>query len=169
VRQSDEYYTIVFACWATRRGPCRRHGNSYDEAMRLLLVVICAATMAVAPAALAGDGSVGPGDGQVVVHKLGYRLDLTITPNLGGLIASDYTVVLTRSGTPVKGAIAARFSMVAMGMPALGLRFRQISPGRYRARGTKLTMPGMWKIDFHIKPRGARAFDVVIVDRAVTQ
>jgi hypothetical protein len=137
--------------------------------MRLLLVVISAATMAVPAAAGAGDGTVGPGEGHTVVRKLGYRIELTITPNIGGLIVSDYTIVLTRSGTPVAGTIAARFSMIAMGMPALGLRFRQISPGRYRASGTKLTMPGRWQIDFHIMPGRARPFDVVIVDRAVTQ
>lgn len=137
--------------------------------MRFLLVVVCAATMAVPAAASAGAGVVGPGEGHTVVRKLGYRVEITITPNIGGLVVSDYTVVLTRSGKPVAGTVAARFSMIAMGMPSLDLRFRQVSPGRYRASGTKLTMPGRWQIDFHILPRSARAFDVVVVDRAVTQ
>jgi YtkA-like protein len=137
--------------------------------MRLLLVVISAATMALPAAAGAGAGIVGPGEGHTVVSKLGYRVEITIAPNIGGLVASDYTLVLTRSGKPVTGTVAARFSMIAMGMPALDLRFRQVSPGRYSASGTKLTMPGRWQIDFHIAPRRARTFDVVIVDRAVTQ
>jgi hypothetical protein len=137
--------------------------------MRLLLVVISAATMALPAAAGSGAGIVGPGEGHTVVRKLGYRIEITITPNIGGLVASDYTVVLTRSGKPVAGAVAARFSMIAMGMPALDLRLRQVSPGHYRASGTKLTMPGRWQIDFHIVPHRARTFDVVIVDRAVTQ
>jgi hypothetical protein len=116
--------------------------------------------------ALAGgsDGTIGPGDAHTVVHKAGYRIEIAIAPNRGALIPSTFTVGLTRAGKPVRGTVTARFAMIAMPMPALSLRFSQVAPGRFTARGTKLTMPGRWRITFHVVPRESAPVDVVLVD-----
>ena len=50
--------------------------------------------MAVLALRLAGaaarDGTIGPGDAHAVVHKAGYRVEISITPNRGALIPSTY-------------------------------------------------------------------------------
>ncbi len=134
-------------------------------AIALVLVLV----MWPAAAASANDGVVGPGDVHTVVRKEGDRVAVSITPNIGGLIESVYTVGLTRGGRPVAATVTARFTMIAMPMPTLSLAFRQVAPGSYRAKGEKLTMPGRWEIRVHVIPSGAKPFDVVLVDHAVTQ
>jgi YtkA-like protein len=130
--------------------------------MRRLAVVLALASLAFAGA----DGTVGPGDAHTIVRKAGYRLEVTITPNHGALTPSTFTVGLTRAGKPVSGTVAIRFAMVAMPMPPLALRLRQVAAGRFQARGTKLTMPGRWRLTFHVVPRKAAPFDVVLLDNA---
>ena len=41
---------------------------------------------------------------------------------------------------------------------------RETAPGRYEG-GFKLRMIGEWEIRFHVTPKGARPFDVVLLDR----
>jgi hypothetical protein len=136
--------------------------------MRRLGVSLAVASLAFAGAGAAhgSDGTVGPGKVHVVVHKAGYRVEIAIAPNQGALTPSAFTVGLTRSGGPVSGTIVARFAMPAMPMPPLSLRLRQLSPGRFAASGTKLTMPGRWRITFHVEPRNAAPVDVVLIDNA---
>jgi hypothetical protein len=136
--------------------------------MRRLGVSLLVASLAFAGAGAAhgSDGTVGPGSVHVVVRKARYRVEIAIAPNQGALTPSTFTVGLTRSGKPVSGAIIARFAMVAMPMPSLSLRLRQLAPGRFAASGTKLTMPGRWQITFHVVPRNAVPFDVVLLDNA---
>ena len=73
---------------------------------------------------------------------MGCEIEFTITPNLGGHIASTFTLKLTRAGRPVSAAVSAVFTMQAMQMPPLGLRFKPKAPGIYQGSGEKLTMPG---------------------------
>lgn len=128
--------------------------------MRGVAVVLALAAVAFGSA----DGTVGPGDAHTVVRKAGYRVEISIAPNRGALIPSTFAVVVTRGGTPVSGTVTARFTMVAMPMPSLSLRLKQVAPGRFSARGTKLTMPGRWRIAFHVVPHGAAPFGVVLTD-----
>lgn len=120
---------------------------------------------ALAGAAQASDGTIGPGDAHVVVRKAGYRVEISISPNRGALIPSTFVVGVTRGGEPVDGTVTARFAMVAMPMPALSLRLRRVASGRFSAHATKLTMPGRWQITFRLVPRAtATPVDVVLVD-----
>jgi hypothetical protein len=121
------------------------------------------ATLAAAAAALA----IGPGPAHLTRSVDGYRVEVAVTPNLGGLRPNTLVVGCTRNGKPVDAAVTARFAMVAMPMPAIHLVLRRTAPGRYRGVGQTLTMPGTWQIDIHVVPRGGKAFDVLLVDHAV--
>jgi hypothetical protein len=118
-------------------------------------------------AALAATLAIGPGAAHVTRSVGGYRVELAVTPNLGGLRQNTFVVGCTRNGKPVDAAVTARFDMVAMPMPALHLVLRRAAPGRYRGVGRMLTMPGTWQIDVHVAPRGGKPFDVLLVDHAV--
>ena len=126
-----------------------------------------APAVAAAPAA-AGAGDVGvrvgPGPVAQTVARGLYRLDIRISPNAGGLRTNTFVVRTTRAGRPVGASVSARFTMPAMGMPPLGLRLRETAPGRARGAGRKLTMTGLWHIELHVAPRGAPAFDVLLLD-----
>ena len=61
-------------------------------------------------------------EGHAVVGKAGYRLELSITPNLGGRIDSDFRLRLTRGRPPrERPRSLLRFTMPAMEMPELRL------------------------------------------------
>jgi hypothetical protein len=115
----------------------------------------------------ASDGSVGPGAGHTVVAKRGYRIVVWIDPNLGGRIASTFTLKCTRAGVPVTARVTATFTMRNMLMPLLRLQLRPRGMGRYDAAGVMLIMPGRWQIDFRITPAKAAPFDVVLADHAL--
>jgi hypothetical protein len=158
----------------------RHPGRRQAPAPRILRHVcnrglLGAATVLVS-AALVGEargtpsrGTIGPGDAHAVVLRSGYRVDLAITPNLGGHITSTFKIELTRNGRPVTAAVSARFTMRAMEMPSLELQLRSTAPGRYRGSGQTLTMPGRWQIDFHFAVQGAPPFDITLVDLVVVE
>jgi len=121
---------------------------------------------AVAALTVGGSGGliVGPGPVTRAVDRGIYHLELGIAPNKGGLIRNEFTVRVTRAGRPVHGDLLVRFTMRAMPMQSLALRLRETAPGRYEG-GFKLRMIGEWEIRFHVTPKGARPFDVVLLDR----
>ena len=86
-----------------------------------------------------------------------------MTPNAGGRRENVFTVRTTRAGKPVAAAVSIRFTMPGMGMPDLGLRLRQ-EAGVATGSGTTLTMPGVWRLALTVRPRGAPAFTVAVVD-----
>ncbi len=115
------------------------------------------------------EATLGPGPGHAVVGKAGYRLELSITPNLGGRIDSDFRLRLTQAGRPVAAAILLRFTMPAMEMPELRLALRPAGPGVYAGTGQKLTMPGRWHIRVHVVPHGKPPLEVLLADLATLQ
>jgi hypothetical protein len=132
---------------------------------RSAFVVIAALALAVPAAAHAGR--VGPGVVQTTIPVAGYRVALRIDPNLGGRIASTFTVRCTRGGSPVAATVTAGFSMPAMAMPPLSLRLRRVAPGVYRGTGVMLVMPGLWNIHLRISPPAGPAVDLVVADEAL--
>jgi hypothetical protein len=149
-----------------RRSDCGDGGRATCRAVAVTASILSALALVAAGSALASDGSVGPGEVHTVLVKRGYRIAVSITPNLGGRIPSTFTLECTRSGDPVTATITARFTMVAMHMPPLGLRLRPVAAGVYRATGEMLVMPGRWLIRFHVSPRDDRVFDVLLADSA---
>jgi hypothetical protein len=133
---------------------------------RTIAIVAVLALLAAGGTAPAADEiRVGPGPFVVWLGTYGYRLSFRVTPNVGGLRRNEFTVRVTRGGRPVDAAVRARFTMRTMPMPTLSLRLRRVAAGVYRGAGMKLTMIGPWEIRYHVEPRGARAFDVVLLDR----
>jgi len=126
---------------------------------------VLAAAFAIAPAAITGP-IVGPGPVSTVVTHGDYTVAISIAPNKGGLVYNTFTVRCTRYGRPVRGSVAARFTMPAMPMPSLALTLRSVAPGVYRATGRPLTMPGRWEIRLLIMPRSASPFSIVVRDHA---
>ena len=104
-----------------------------------------------------------------VLFKSGLKIELTITPNLGGHIASTFTLELTRAGRPVRAAVSAVFTMQAMPMPSLGLMLKPRAPGIYQGSGEKLTMPGRWQIRLRIVARHQPPLEVVLIDIATVE
>jgi hypothetical protein len=115
------------------------------------------------------DGTIGPGEARAVLFKSGLKIELTITPNLGGHIASTFTLELTRAGRPVRAAVSAVFTMQAMPMPSLGLMLKPRAPGIYQGSGEKLTMPGRWQIRLRIVARHQPPLEVVLIDIATVE
>jgi hypothetical protein len=107
---------------------------------------------------------VGPGPVARVVAHGPYRVEVRISPNAGGLRTNTFVVRTTRDGRPVSAGVTARFTMPAMGMPPLGLRLRETAAGVALGAGRKLTMTGRWHVLLHVAPRGAPAFDVLLID-----
>ena len=112
------------------------------------------------------DGTVGPGEARAVIVRSGCKIEFTITPNLGGHIASTFRLKLTQAGHPVRATVSAVFTMEAMEMPSLYLLFRPKAPGIYEGAGEKLTMPGRWQIRLRIVRRHELPFDVILTDIA---
>ncbi len=106
----------------------------------------------------------GPGPVARVVSRGPYRVEVRIDPNVGGLRTNTFVVRTTRGDRPVGASVSARFTMTAMGMPALGLRLQETAAGIAQGAGRKLTMTGRWHVALHIAPRGAPAFDVLLID-----
>jgi len=122
------------------------------------------------PKALASLGTpaahTGPGPVSSVVERNGYRLQLRVTPNKVA-VPDDFTVRITRNGTPVHGAtVIATFAMLDMEMPTQAFRLEERSPGLYEHTTAALVMVGRWGLTFEVDPPGAQPFDVVVVDRA---
>lgn len=122
------------------------------------------------PKALASLGApaatVGPGPATEVVERNGYKVDVRVSPNKVA-VPDDYTVRITRNGTPVRGAtVIATFTMLDMEMPTQAYRLAERSPGVYEHSSEALVMVGRWGLTFQVQPAGAQPFDVVIVDHA---
>jgi hypothetical protein len=107
---------------------------------------------------------VGPGPDATVVAAHGYRVQVEVTPNAGGRRENVFTVRTSRGGAPVPAAVAIRFTMPGMGMPDLGLRLHAAGRGVATGTGSTLTMPGVWRLALTVRPRGAPAFVVEVVD-----
>jgi hypothetical protein len=133
----------------------------------LVVPIACVAALGMAVGCWASDGSVGPGADHTLVAKRGYRIAVWIDPNLGGRIASTFTLQCTRADAPVTAHVTATFTMPNMLMPLLRLQLRPRGMGRYNATGVMLIMPGRWQIDFRITPAHAAPFDVVLADHAL--
>ena len=147
---------------ARRPAACRRCAAGFAVACLL-------SALTGAASAAPSDGTIGPGEAHIVLTRAGCEIELTITPNLGGHIPSTFTLELTRAGRPVSAAVSAVFTMQAMPMPPLGLRFKPKAPGIYQGTGEKLTMPGRWWIRLHIAARGGVPLDVVVTDIATIE
>jgi hypothetical protein len=148
------------------RGRGRRHRPAIRSAL-----VLAAACGIIAGAARAGPGdrAIGPGVAHTVIFASGYRIDVSVSPNLGGRISSTFRLHLTRAGQPVDAAVDARFTMPAMPMPSLALRLHRTGPGLYQGSGEKLTMPGRWLIDLELRPSSRRPFHVILTDLAIVE
>ncbi len=133
------------------------------------MLALGAAVLASAAGATRNDGTIGPGETHRTLTKAGYRVDLRISPNLGGHITSIFSLTLTRNSEPVTATVSARFTMQAMPMPSLSLQLPSTAPGRYRGSGQTLTMPGRWQIDFRIAPRGGRPLDIALLDLVIVE
>jgi len=168
-----------------RTKPALARGENAESAAILLrrlvgveVVLVTSAIVAAAvlssfpppPKALASLGApaatAGPGPVTEVVERNGYKVDIRVTPNKVA-VPDDYTVRITRNGTPVRGAtVIATFTMLDMEMPTQAYRLAERSPGTYEHSSEALVMVGRWGLTFEVQPAGAQAFDIVIVDHA---
>jgi hypothetical protein len=144
--------------------------NDSNPSMRIQLptlpvLVLLVATFATGVAT--ADDSIGPGPAHTVLVQKGYRIEIWVRPNIGARIPSTFTLDCTRSGAPVVGTVTARFTMPTMPMPLLSLRLDPKQAGLYRGTGVMLIMPGRWRIQFEIRPRGAPPLHVFVTDDAV--
>jgi copper transport protein len=122
------------------------------------------------PKALAGlaepSAHTGPGPVSTVVNRNGYRVEVRVTPNRAAA-QNEFAVRLERGGTPVRGAdVLATFTMLDMEMPPQSYRLAETQPGLYVRAAPALVMVGHWGLSFEIQPRGAKAFSVLLLDRA---
>jgi hypothetical protein len=106
---------------------------------------------------------IGPGTGSAKVRSHGYLVDVRIAPNTWRRW-NDISLALSRGSSAIRHArVRVRFDMaMSMGAPEFGMGER--SPGHYRYSGPAISMGGVWVLTFQIRPRGARAFTVVVRD-----
>jgi copper transport protein len=80
---------------------------------------------------------------------------------------NTFTVQLTRSGKPVRGAeVIARFLMLDMEMGQLTYTLPEAAPGIYQRTAPALVMVGHWGIAFEIHVPGQAPFTVTVIDKA---
>jgi hypothetical protein len=94
----------------------------------------------------------------------GYRVEMSLTPNR---VSSNATVAveLAQQGRPVSAArIRLTTMLLTMDMGYTGLLL-QTKPGRYVHAWPALGMPGRWRLQYEIVPRGGRRVLVTLVDR----
>jgi copper transport protein len=109
---------------------------------------------------------VGPGPVRRVVTRNGYRLEVNVRPNKA-VVPNTFDVRITRNGQPVRGAdVSTRFTMLDMAMGDQAYALKEVEPGLYRHSAPALVMVGHWGLTFDVRPRGARPFDVLLVDKA---
>lgn len=122
------------------------------------------------PEALASLGKpsarTGPGPVSTVLNRDGYRLELQVAPNRAAA-QNTFAVRVERGGAPVRGAdVVATVTMLDMEMPAQSYRLAESQPGLYEHAAPALVMVGRWGLSFAIRPRGAKPFTVLLLDRA---
>ena len=109
---------------------------------------------------------VGPGPVSKVVSKGPYRVHVTVIPNRAA-VQNRFSVTLTRSGRPVRGAeVVSRFDMLDMEMAELSYRFPESRPGTFSKSAPALVMVGHWALQFEVTPPGQRPFVVTLLDKA---
>ena len=107
---------------------------------------------------------VGPGPISIVLHPHGYRLGLHVTPNRASA-AGTISVDLRAQRRPVQGArIKVTLTMLDMDMGNIWSVLPESAPGKYTQAVPPLGMKGHWRLHFDVKPRGASAFAVSVVD-----
>jgi copper transport protein len=109
---------------------------------------------------------VGPGPVSTVISKAPYRVRVQVTPNRAA-VQNAFSVSLTRSGTPVRGAdVITKFDMLDMEMGEQSYRFREVRPGVFTKSAPALVMVGHWGLQFEVTPPGAKPFVVTLLDKA---
>jgi copper transport protein len=109
---------------------------------------------------------VGPGPVSTVLSKGPYRVHVSVAPNRAA-VNNAFTVRLTRSGQPVRGAeVLSRFDMLDMEMGEQSYRLRELRPGTFSKSAPALVMVGHWALQFEVTPPGAQPFVVTLLDRA---
>ena len=112
------------------------------------------------------DAHVGPGAVTRTFHRNGYDVTIGVAPNRAAQ-PSAFTVRLAKGGTPVTGAdVVAQLAMLDMEMGKQAYTLPETAPGVYTRSAPALVMVGHWGLTFQIKPRGAAAFTVLVVDHA---
>jgi copper transport protein len=155
------------------RRPALGRGLLAAETLLVAAAVAGAATLSSLPpppreVARVGPTSarVGPGPAAAAVEQDGYRLVVRISPNRIAT-ANAVSLRLTHRGAPVHGAaVTATLTMLDMEMPTQAFRLAEARPGVYARSTAALAMVGRWGLALRVTPPGARAFTVVLVDRA---
>jgi hypothetical protein len=122
------------------------------------LITMIMAAKILAVAALA----VGPGPVNTTVPVGAHRAGLSISPNRAGA----RNAVVLRAGPSLRGAaVRVRFTMLAMAMGPLSFGLAERSPGTFAYTGPAMTMRGLWRLTFDVRPRSGRRLTVVVDDR----
>ncbi len=143
------------------------------EVVFVVAAVFAAAVLSsLAPpsSALAKEGSslatVGPGPVASTIHKNGYALHVTVSPNRAA-VPNTFAVKITKGGKPVVGAdVTLTFLMLDMQMTNQEYQMTQSAPGVYSHSSPAFVMVGHWGLSFSVTPRGAPAFEALLVDHA---
>ena len=157
------------------RLPVRRHSCVGSSPARSILVAgaICAAAAALEPAASAEGARTIRGATPTWARarhrdhpsrRLPARRPRRPEP---GRRPNVFAVTITRNGKAVRGAdVTATFTMLDMEMSELAYHLPETAPGRYGRSAPALVMVGHWGLSFDIRPVGAPAFAVVLLDKA---
>jgi copper transport protein len=143
------------------------------EVAVVLGIVFAAAvltSLAPPPPAFALENSavahVGPGRVAATVNRLGYTLQVLVSPNKAAA-PDSFALRVTKDGQPVRGAnVTLTFNHLEMQMPQQEYQLKEIQPGVYSRSSPALVMVGRWSLDFQIAPSGVQPFTALIVDQA---
>lgn len=109
--------------------------------------------------------SVGPGPVNETVHRNGFRIELSVTPNRAAA-PNTFALRITKGGSAVsQAAVIVGFSMLDMEMGTQRYAMRETAPGRYERSAPVLVMGGHWRLSFKVKPLGQQSFTILFVDR----
>lgn len=127
----------------------------------LLLASLVACLLVLAESSTA---DIGPGPASAKVRSHGYLVEVRIAPNTWRRW-NDINLALSRGSSAIRHArVRVRLDMPAMSMGAPEFGMGERSRGHYRYSGPAINMGGVWVLTFQIRPRGARAFTVVVRD-----
>ncbi|MBO0769685.1 MAG: FixH family protein, partial [Solirubrobacterales bacterium] len=108
---------------------------------------------------------VGPGPVNTTLRSHGYALALGLSPNSAS-VRDKFSVGISRGGAPVRGAsVTVTLTMAQMTTAQSEYQLSERRPGTYVNSTDALSMAGSWLLDFEIKPPGAAAFSVPVLDR----
>ena len=110
--------------------------------------------------------TVGPGQVVTTVHRNGYALQLSVSPNKAAA-PDSFSLRITKGGQPIRHAgVTLTFNQTEMQMPQQEYQLAETRPGVYTRRAPALVMVGKWSLAYTITPPGGQPFTALIVDQA---